>query len=394
MNFESPIANSESDTIAEDEAALAARRKRILVIGGALVAAIVLVLVVLRLFGGEDEPQAAAAGPVVTVVRPGTAAVDSIVTATGSLAAVRDMPVGVVGEGGAVSAVLAEPGQWVRKGAVLARVERSVQAEQARSLAASISVAAADAQLAQNDFDRAQALAPRGFISKADLDKKRAARDQAFARVRVARAQLAEQSARNGRLDIRAPEAGLVLTRAVEPGQIVSGGSTVLFRIAQGGRMEMRANVAESDMQRLSPGMKAQVTPVGGARAFDGTVWQVSPVIDPQTRQGTVRISVGYDPALRPGGFAEARMVSGQSQQPVLPESAIQNDDRGSYVLVVNGDNLVERRNVTIGQVSEKGVAIRSGLAGTEQVVLLAGGFLTAGQKVQPQVQRAAGSRQ
>src|SRR3546814_6148128 len=70
-----------------------------------------------------------------------------------------------------------------------------------------------------------------GFISQADIDSKTATRDAAVARVNVAKASLAETQARNGRLDIRAPAAGLVLTRDVETGQNVSAGSGVLFRV-------------------------------------------------------------------------------------------------------------------------------------------------------------------
>src|SRR3546814_14843733 len=81
---------------------------------------------------------------------------------------------------------------------------------------------------------------------------------------------LAETQARNGRLDIRAPAAGLVLTRDVEPGQIVSAGSGVLFRVALGGQMEMQAKLAESDLARLSVGVPATVTPVGTDKQFKG----------------------------------------------------------------------------------------------------------------------------
>src|SRR3546814_15277001 len=90
----------------------------------------------------------------------------------------------------------------------------------------------------------------RGFISQADVDSKTSTREAAVARVNVAKASLAETQARNGRLDIRAPAAGLVLTRDVEPGQIVSAGSGVLFRVALGGQMEMQAKLAESEIGR------------------------------------------------------------------------------------------------------------------------------------------------
>ncbi|MBL7373106.1 efflux RND transporter periplasmic adaptor subunit, partial [Escherichia coli] len=88
----------------------------------------------------------------------------------------------------------------------------------------------------------------------------------------------------------------------------VSGGSGVLFRMAMGGQMELRAQLAEADLLRTHVGSTAQVTPTGSAQVFSGTVWQVSPVIDPNTRQGIARIQLSYDPALRPGGFASTQI--------------------------------------------------------------------------------------
>src|SRR3546814_3619427 len=103
---------------------------------------------------GADAPANAAQAPVVTVISPGRSTVSNTVSATGSLAARVEMPVGVVGEGGAVTRVLVQPGDWVRAGQVLATVERSVQTEQIRSLAAQVEVARADAKLAQAQLDR------------------------------------------------------------------------------------------------------------------------------------------------------------------------------------------------------------------------------------------------
>jgi HlyD family secretion protein len=92
------------------------------------------------------------------------------------------------------------------------------------------------------------------------------------------------------RLNIVAPAAGLVLERRVEPGQIVSAGSGMLFRLAKGGEMEVKALLGEVDLGQLSPGVSAQITPVGSDKAFTGQVWQIAPVIDPASRQGTARI--------------------------------------------------------------------------------------------------------
>ena len=102
------------------------------------------------------------------------------INATGTLAARREIPVGVVGEGGAVSRVFVDAGDWVKQGQVLVSVDRSVQVQQAAALEAQIGVARADAQLAQNELDRALQLVERGFISKADVDRKTATRDSAL----------------------------------------------------------------------------------------------------------------------------------------------------------------------------------------------------------------------
>ncbi|WP_448659236.1 efflux RND transporter periplasmic adaptor subunit [Sphingomonas sp. CJ99] len=403
MNFDTRTTADDAAPYLIGDDAPRSRRRRWIIMG--VIAAIVAVVVaVLAMSGGTpdgaDKAPAAKEGadrgaagsgsiPTISVVVPGTQTVASVVTGTGSIAARREMPVGVAGEGGLVTRVLVDAGEWVAAGQVLASVDRSVQAQTAESLAAQVRVARADAQLAQAELDRALQLVDRGFISKADIDRRTATRDSAVARVRVAEAQLAEARARNGRLDIRAPAAGLVLSRSVEPGQIVSGGSGVLFRMAQGGQMEMQVRLAESDLARITVGSSAEVTPVGGERSFRGEVWQVSPVVDPQTRQGIARVALAYDRALRPGGFATARVQSGANVAPRLPQSAVLSDSRGNYVYVVDAQNTVVRRDVRTGAVSDDGVMIADGLSGTERVVVSAGAFLNPGQKVNPQAAAA-----
>ncbi len=366
------------------------RRRRIVIAVIAALVVLAAILLAMMARGGEaaSPPRAGkdkgAAVPSVTVVVPGRQQVARLISATGTLAARVDMPVGVAGEGGAVARVLVEPGQWVGSGQTLAVIERSVQSQEAQRLAAQIQVSRADGRLAQQELDRAQSLVSRGFVSRADVDRRVAARDAAAARVRVAQAQLGEIRARMGRLDIRAPAAGLVLERNVEPGQVVGGGSGALFRIARGGEMEMRARLPEADLARVRPGVPASVTPVGSERSYQGQVWQISPVIDPQTRQGEARIAVPYHRDLRPGGFASAEIRAGAVDAPLLPESAVQSDEKGNFVYVVSGKNEVARRDVRVGDVTDAGIAIAEGLQGNERVVLSAGAFLNPGQKVLP----------
>lgn len=396
MNYETTIdadSATEFGKLAEQEGKTPSSRRK-WVIG-----AVVAILVLGAWWAMHDSDSAAdgqdtaAQAQVVSVVVPGQATIAGMINVSGTIAARREMPVGVAGEGGQVAQVLVDAGDWVRAGQVLAVIDRSVQSQQIASQSANIAVADADARLAQANLDRALRLVEKGFISKADIDRLTATRDAANARVRVARASLGELGARAARLNIVAPAAGLVLTRAVEPGQVVSSGSGVLFSLARDGQMEMQARLSEADIGRLSVGNVAEVTPVGTTRVLSGEIWQLSPTIDPQTRQGIARIALAYDAALRPGGFASASLRSGTIVAPLLPESAILSDEKGAYVFVVASDNKVQRRDVTTGEVSERGISVIKGLSGKERIVLRAGGFLNAGDLIQPVLTKAASSQ-
>jgi RND family efflux transporter MFP subunit len=394
MNRETPIRSSDSDTLVlVDDGGR--RRKRIAIIGAGLIAIVAIVLA-LMMMGGEKKDEAAASAakeaaavPRITVIVPGHQQVARQISATGTIAARRDMPVGIAGQGGRVTSVRVDAGQWVNAGQVLATVDRSVQSQVAAQQAAQIAAAKADAQLAQNNYERAMQLVDRGFVSKADLEAKRAARDAALAQVRVAQAQLGQTRAQIGQLNVVAPTSGLILDRNVEVGQIVSPGSSPLFRIAQNGQMEVQAKLAESALAQVHVGTPATVTPVGSDVRISGGVWQVEPIIDPANRQGIAHVAVPYQRLLRPGGFAEVSLMSGSADVPLLPQSAVLSDGKGNYVYIVGKDNRVQRRAVTVGEVDDDGVTIMAGLTGQERVVASAGAFLNPGDKVQP-VRQAA----
>jgi len=318
----------------------------------------------------------------VTVIVPGRVMVQGSITASGVLAARRDLPVGIAGEGGRVVQVMVDAGSWVGKGQVLAVVDRSVQSEQIAGQAANIQVEDANARLAQSKLDRSMKLVANGFISNADIEQLVATRDAANAQVRVARATLGQLRASAARLNVVAPESGLVLTRQVEPGQIVSSGSGTLFRIAKDGELEMQARLSESNLARMAVGDAADIVPVGTAQHFTGHVWQLAPTIDAMSRQGIARIALPYDKALRPGGFATATLRSGTTTTPLLPESAILSDANGAFVYIVGAGEKVERRAVETGEVTPTGLTVTKGLSGNERIVLRAGGFLNAGDKV------------
>jgi HlyD family secretion protein len=390
MNRETSIHSSDTLVVVDRS-----RRRRWVIIGAVVAAILVIGLAIMISRNAARTRDAAAAArgagqiPTVTVVVPGRSQVGRMITASGPLAAKRDQPVGIAGTGGRVVRVLADAGSWVRAGQSLAIIDRSVQAEQAAQLVAQVEAARADAALAQSNYERAIALQSRGFVSKAEIDSKKAIRDAAYAQVRVAQAQLAGTRAEIGRLNVVAPATGLILARSVEVGQVVGSGSGALFRLAAGGQMEMRAQLAQQDLAYVHVGMPAQVTPIGSDRSFTGNVWQVAPVIDPQSRLGDVLIAIPYDPAIKPGGFAEAKITAGATTAPLLPQSAVLSDEKGNYVYIINARNEVERRNIQIGTVNDSGVTIAGGLSGNEPVVLSAGPFLNPGQKVKPRREAA-----
>jgi RND family efflux transporter MFP subunit len=387
MNIEPGFSRGDAE-LADMADAEARQRRNRLILKGVVIAAAVLVLLIVALRYLRRETPTAESAPRVTVFVPGRQEVTRTVSATGTLAARREMPVGVAGEGGMIARVFVEPGDWVRAGQTLALIDASVQVQQASQLRAQVAAARANAALAEAELARAQALVGRGFISKADVDRKTATRDAARAQVAVAQAQLGEVNARIGRLAIRAPAAGLVLTRSVEPGQVVSPGDGALFRVAKDGEMELKAKMSDTDLTLLSVGDPVDVTPVGSRSRFVGHIWQLSPVVDPVSRQGEARVQLAYDKALRPGSFASAEIRSGTTRVPLLPESAVLSDERGNFVYIVGPDDKVARRDVKVGTVSDTGLPILSGLEGTEKVVFSAGAFLGPEDAVIPVLQK------
>lgn len=396
MNYESTISSRDSDLteLSEIDSDPAIGRNIMRTLSVLLILALIVTAGYWYFVSRNAAPESTDnEAPTVSVIVPGKQQVIGQINATGTLAARRDIPIAVVGEGGRVTKVYVDAGQWVEKGQIMATIDRSVQNQQAASLGASVSASRADLNLAQANLDRAARLVDRGFISKADIDRLTATRDSAAARVQVALAQLNETRARNNRLDIVAPVSGLVLERTIEPGQTVTQGSGVVFRMAQNGEFELRARLGEGDLAKLTVGTRADVIPAGAAQPVSGQIWQIAPIIDPQTRQGIARIALGYDKSLRPGGFASTTIESGTANVAVLPESAIQNDSKGSYVYIVGSDNKATRRDVKIGSVIQAGLTITEGLSGNEKVIARAAGFVSPGETVIPVVQKPVGGK-
>ncbi len=328
--------------------------------------------------------------PSVTVTAAGMSAQPSTVSIIGTISARFDTPIGVEGDGGRVSAILVEAGDHVRRGQVLARVDTSVLEPQVANLRASLELARAESDLAAAEYRRAQAVGAAGALSAEETEKRRSSSLTAAAKVKVAAAQLAEAQAKLARAEVRAPADGTLLTRTVEVGQTVAPGAT-LFRLAEGNEVELRGEVAEQDLPLLKVGQEVNVRLTGTSTLYPGHVRLLGAVIDPQTRLGVVRVSLPEDPNLRPGAFARAEVTVSNAQRIVLPQTAVLTDDQGSYVLVVDSRNKVERRPVKVSGMVAGGVTIADGIDDTDRVVATAGAFLQVGETVRP-VARDAGT--
>lgn len=330
--------------------------------------------------------------PVVSVTEVGRSAVPTTVSIIGTIAARYDTPIGVEGDGGRVAAIYVEAGDHVKRGQVLARLDVSVLQPQVANLQAALELSRAESDLAAAEYHRAVAVGASGALSAEETERRRSSTVTAAAKVKVAAAQLAEAEARLARAEVRAPADGVILTRGVELGQTVTPGGGALFRLAEGGEVELRGQVAEQDLPLLQIGQAVNVRLTGTAKVYAGHVRLLGAVIDPQTRLGLVRVALAPDPNLRPGAFARAEVTVSNAARIVLPQTAVLTDDKGSYVLIVNAQNKVERRAVHVSGIVANGITIADGLTGREQVIATAGAFLQEGEVVKPVAKTADSS--
>src|ERR1700689_769665 len=331
-------------------------------IGAVVVALIALVAVRLTQALGVKNSANRNPIPTVSVTEVGISTVPTTVSIIGTIAARYDMPIGVEGDAGQVAAIYVEAGDHVKRGQVLARLNVSVLGPQVANLEAALEQARAEAELADAEYHRAQAVGASGALSAEETQRRRAGGVTAAAKVKVAAAQLAEAQARLARAEVRAPADGIILTRNVEVGQTATPGGDALFRLSEGGEIELRGQVAEQDLPLLQVGQLVNVRLTGTSHIYQGRVGLLPAVIDPQTRLGMARVSLTPDPNLRPGAFARAEVTVSNADRAVLPQTAVLTDDKGTYVLIVNAQHKIERRTVHVSGIVQNGVTIADGL--------------------------------
>lgn len=381
-------------------------------------------IVTLPALAEEPAAQPAAATqdvrPTVSVVAAGRKELSQKVIVTGTLVAREQVLVTPGVEGLKIESIFFDAGDRVEEGAVLARLAvdtidvllaqntsqlASTDAQIAQARAQITSAEALATQTAQA-LERGRALVGSNSIAKEAFEQRQMAADQARAQLQVARealsaaeagrklveAQRAELELRRSKTDIKAPRAGLILSRNAVVGQIASAGGNPLFVIAEKGDIELDADVTETLLPELKIGQKVTVQPSGSDAKVAGEVRLVQPEINAATRLGKARIALPEGKDLRVGAFARGTVEVARSEGLVVPVSAIADDPDGQTVQVVK-DGVVDTRKVKTGLSDAGLVEVTEGIAEGELVVSKAGTFLRGGDKVKPQVVTDVGTK-
>jgi RND family efflux transporter MFP subunit len=351
---------------------------------------------------GQDNRYVAPPPPKVTVAAPVQKPVTRYLELTGSTTAVNSADL-VARVPGFVQEISYQDGAVVKKGAPLFTIEPEpyqVKLEQAK---AAETGAQASAKQLQSEFDRQARLVTTQAASQASYDQALANRDTAQSNLLQAQANTKLAALNNDYAHVKAPFDGIVSARQVSVGEFVGGTATptVLASIVQADPIYVSFNISEQDVLRLRAEiarrgltrddlMKVPVevglqTDTGYPHA--GTFDYAAPTVNSSTGTLAARaVLANPDRLLLPGYFVRVRIpVEQQASALLVPDAALGSDQGGRYVLVVNKDNVVEQRKVTIGPLAEGLRVIDSGLAAPDRVVVA--GVLRAipGQKVDPQ---------
>jgi RND family efflux transporter MFP subunit len=340
--------------------------------------------------GGKEEtaPKNAAGGkPTLSVstVSPQQTLLATTLAANGNLAAWQEASVGAEASGLRIAEVLANVGDRVRRGQVLARFATDgLRAETAQAQAA-LAEAEASAAEAANNAQRARTLQQTGAMSASQINQYITAEATARARVAAARAQLQQQQVRLSQGAVHAPDDGVISARAATVGAVVNNG-TELFRLIRKGRLEWRAEVTSAELGRITAGTRALVTATSGAR-MEGRVRMIGPTVDPQSRIAIVYVDVNPLPgpaagSARAGMFARGEFDLGAAPALTVPQPAVVVREGFSYVFRVNPDNRVNQVKVDIGRIAGDRVQVLSGVTSDMRLVASGGGFLNDGDLV------------
>lgn len=283
---------------------------------------------------------------------------------------------------------------------IQASVDQAKAAQQeARSAQTEVesAIAAAESQavLARATFQRMKNLHDRKSLSDQEFDEASARLQAAEAQVKMAQAkrqQVTEKIRQAGAgvsaaesqlsyLRIAAPFAGIVTARMAEPGALASPGMPLL-KIEQTGNYRLVAAFPESVLSRIKPGQKLPVEIAGIGFTGDGSVAEIVPMVDPQTRTFPVKLALPAGNLVRSGLFGVARLAGGSAPVLTVPESAVRRNGQLSSVMVAS-DGRAELRMVKLGQTRDGQREVLSGLTAGEKIILNAPSTLQDGDPVE-----------
>ncbi len=303
--------------------------------------------------GGEAKSETEAAAPVaiqigaenVVMVLRDTLIVGPIIS--GEIRAEREATVRAE-IGGSMTQVTVEEGQSVSRGALLGRIETRTLDDARQSAMSAVRSAENQLAVARREVERAEQLVNAGALAARDLDVARNNVTSADAQLADAKSRLASAERQLGDTVIRAPIGGIVSSRPVNRGDVVSPG-TELFTIIDPSSMRLEASVPSDDLSRLSVGQTVEFSVRGYEQRFAGRIQRIAPQADSATRQVPIFVSIPNDGGrLVAGLFAEGRVVSESATGLVVPLNAVNHADPMPWALrVTNGKT--ERVQVALG---------------------------------------------
>ena len=285
---------------------------------------------------------------------------------------------------GKIARRMVDVGQVVKAGQVLAVLDSQDVLPAINAQAAQVDVAKTDWVLQQSELKRQQELRDKGFVSGAALERQAATTAAADARVKAAQSQLA--NAKNGLTfqTLTADKAGVVVAVDAEAGSVVAAGQSVV-RVAQLGEKELVVNVPERAVGQMkqAKGFMAQFDAIPG-KTYAATLRELAPAADAASRTYAAKLSItNADDALKLGMSATVRLDLGAAQVIVVPNTALYTRDNATRVwLVDRATETVRAVEIKLGESTNEGVTIASGLKPGDLVVTAGANLLQAGQKV------------
>jgi RND family efflux transporter MFP subunit len=279
-----------------------------------------------------------------------------------------------------VSQVRVEVGDTVTAGQPLLELDRRSLQMAVTQAEAALAQAEASLTVARANARRGERLKREQLIAASEADQLISGELVAQAQRQTAQAQLDNARLQLGFATLRAPDAGVISQRLVQPGQVVSAGSELLGLI-RGGRLEWRAELPERDLILVTPGVPAQLRGPDGALVA-GTVRAVSPALNVESRTGVVYVDLPEPGALRAGMYAQGDLQLGSAPARTVPDSAVVERDGYRYVFVLGEGDVVARRRVELGAREAGVVEVLEGLQADDSVVVQGAGFLADGDRV------------